>query len=131
MWHFTEHIMQTKINWFEIPANDFSRAVQFYEAVFEKKLRIEQFGSGQLVGVFTNTDGESFGGVMHGEGFVPGKDGTVIYLDAGPAIDAVIARIKKAGGQIRMDKLALPDSMGFIAHFIDTEGNRLALHALA
>ena len=122
--------MQTKINWFEIPASDFARAVQFYEAVFEKKLRIEEFGGGQL-GVFTNTDGESFGGVMQGEGFVPGKDGTVIYLDAGPAIDQVIARVKAAGGQIKMDKLALPDSMGFIAHFIDSEGNRLALHALA
>lgn len=122
--------MQTKINWFEIPATDFSRAVTFYEYIFEKKLRIEKFGSGQL-GVFTNTDGESFGGVMQGEGYMPGSDGTVIYLDAGPAIDQVIARVKAAGGRIKMDKVALPDGMGFIAHFIDTEGNRLALHALA
>jgi predicted enzyme related to lactoylglutathione lyase len=122
--------MQTKINWFEIPANDFARAVQFYEAAFEKKLRIEAFGGGQL-GVFTNTDGENFGGVMQGEGFTPSSDGTVIYLDASPSIDQVIARIKAAGGQIKMDKFALPDSMGFIAHFIDTEGNRFALHALA
>jgi predicted enzyme related to lactoylglutathione lyase len=129
MWHFTELVMQTKINWFEIPAADFSRAVRFYEAVFEKKLRIEEFGGGQL-GVFVNADGESFGGVMHGEGFTPGRDGTVIYLDAGPTIDTAIARIKEAGGQIKLDKLALPDSMGYIAQFIDTEGNRLALHGL-
>jgi uncharacterized protein len=130
MWHFTERIMQTKINWFEIPASNFSRAVRFYETVFEKKLRIEEFGGGQL-GVFTNTDGESFGGVMQSEGFTPSGDGTVIYLDASPAIDQVIARIKTAGGQIKMNKFALPDSMGYIAHFIDTEGNRLALHAMA
>jgi hypothetical protein len=130
MWHFTERIMQTKINWFEIPASDFSRAVRFYESIFEKKLRVEKFGGGQL-GVFTNTDGESFGGVMQGEGCTPGSDGTVIYLDASPAIDQVIARIKTAGGRIKMDKFALPDSMGYIAHFIDTEGNRLALHSMA
>lgn len=122
--------MQTKINWFEIPASDFSRAVRFYEAVYEKKLRIESFGGGQL-GVFTNEDGESFGGVMQAEGLTPSGDGPVIYLDASPAIDKAIMRIKAAGGTIKMDKIALPDGMGYIAHFIDTEGNRLALHAMA
>lgn len=86
--------MQTKINWFEIPASDFSRAVRFYEAVFEKKLRVEKFGGGQL-GVFTNADDESFGGVMHGEGFIPCSSGKVIYLDASPAIDTIIARIER------------------------------------
>jgi predicted enzyme related to lactoylglutathione lyase len=68
---------------------------------------------------------------MHGDGFTPSRDGTVIYLDASPAIEAAITRVKKAGGQIKMDKFALPDGMGYIAHFIDTEGNRLALHAMA
>jgi len=130
MWHVTERIMQTKINWFEIPAHDFSRAVQFYEAIFEKKLRIESLGASQL-GVFTNSDGESFGGVIEGEGFKPGGDGIIIYLDASPAIDQVITRIKAAGGHIKLDKFALPDGMGWIAHFIDLEGNRLGLHAMA
>jgi uncharacterized protein len=61
----------------------------------------------------------------------PSNNGTVIYLDASPAIDQVIARIKTAGGQIKIDKLALPDARGYVAHFIDTEGNRLALHSLS
>jgi hypothetical protein len=130
MWHVTERIMQTKTNWFGIPASNFSRAVRFYESIFETKLRIESFGGGQL-GVFTNADGESFGGVMQSEDFIPGSNGTVIYLDAGPAIDAVITRIKNAGGTIKIDKTALPNAIGYVAHFIDTEGNRLALHAMA
>ena len=33
--------MQTKINWFEIPSNDFARATRFYEALFDTTLRIE------------------------------------------------------------------------------------------
>jgi predicted enzyme related to lactoylglutathione lyase len=43
----------------------------------------------------------------------------------------VIARIGKAGGRVLMEKMELPRNLGFIAHFIDTEGNRLALHAAA
>ncbi|MFD2273604.1 hypothetical protein ACFS07_28025 [Undibacterium arcticum] len=55
----------------------------------------------------------------------------MIYLDAGPSIDRVLARIEPAGGSIQMGKTELPRELGYIAHFIDTEGNRLALHAMA
>jgi len=56
--------------------------------------------------------------------------GIRIYLDCMPSIDAVLARIEKAGGQIVAPKSALPPGMGFIAHLRDTEGNEVGLHAL-
>ena len=31
--------MASVINWFEIPANDFPRAVKFYENVFDTQLK--------------------------------------------------------------------------------------------
>jgi hypothetical protein len=122
--------MHTKINWFEIPSTDFSRATRFYETLFDTKLKIEQTGPVKM-SIFTDATGESCGCVAHSEHYLPGKDGTVIYLDATPSIDKVLARIEPAGGQIQMGKMELPGDLGFIAHFIDTEGNRLALHALA
>lgn len=121
--------MPTKINWFEIPSTDFDRAVNFYETVFENKLPRSEMG-GPTMGLFDNADGESIGCVIHGEQFVPGDNGTVIYLDASPSIDAVIARIRPAGGRLLMEKMKLPAEHGYIAQFIDTEGNRLALHAM-
>lgn len=122
--------MQTKINWFEIPSTNFSRAVKFYETIFDTTLRVEKFGPSDL-GVFTLENGESIGGVVHGETFAPSNAGVVLYLDAGPSIDQTISRIEPAGGRIQSGKMALPEGMGFIAYFFDTEGNRVGLHAMA
>jgi hypothetical protein len=121
--------MQTKINWFEIPSTDFSRAVKFYETIFDSKLKVEDFG-GLPMGIFSGPDGDSVGCVIHGEHFVPSANGAVLYLDATPGMDQVLGRIEAAGGRIVMDKMELPRELGYIAHFIDTEGNRVALHAL-
>jgi uncharacterized protein len=123
-----ERIMQTKINWFEIPATDFSRAVGFYETIFGAKLKIEDFGN-MPMGIFTDGNGEGVGCVAHGEHMRPSEHGAIVYLDATAGMDDVLGRIVPAGGRIVMDKLALPQELGYIAHFIDTEGNRVALHA--
>lgn len=120
--------MQTKINWFEIPTADFSRAVKFYETVFDSKLKIEDFGN-MPMGIFVDGNGEGVGCVVHSEHFVPSEHGALLYLDATPSFDTVLGRIEKAGGRIVMDKMELPHEHGYIAHFIDTEGNRVALHA--
>jgi len=122
--------MQTKISWFQIPSTDFNRAVKFYETIFDSKLRMEQIGDLPM-GIFTNEDGGSIGCIVQGEQFVPNENGPVLYLDATPSIDAVIARIGKAGGRVLIEKTELPRNIGFVAHFIDTEGNRLALHTEA
>lgn len=120
--------MQTKINWFEIPANDFARAVHFYQTVFDTELKVEDFEGGKMA---TFGQGqEAVGAVIEGYGQHPADGGPVVYLDVTPGMDTVLARITHAGGRIVLDKMALPQDMGYIAHFIDTEGNRLALHAM-
>jgi len=122
--------MHTRINWFEIPSTDFQRATKFYEALFATELKIEDGGPVKMA-IFHDASGDSCGCVAHFEHYQPSANGTVIYLDAGPSIDRVLARIEPAGGSIQMDKTELPRELGYIAHFIDTEGNRLALHAMA
>lgn len=118
-----------KLEWFEIPSSNFQRAVDFYQKVFATELRIQPFGPFQM-GVFSHQADDGAGCVIHGEGYTPGANGVVIYLDASPSIDAVLARIAAAGGQVTMGKMALPQDHGFVAYFHDTEGNRLALHAM-
>ncbi|MNR78095.1 Glyoxalase-like domain protein [compost metagenome] len=123
--------MQTKINWFEIPSSDFARATRFYETLFDTSLRIEP-GNAELMqmAVFTDPVGICCGCVTHSEHQLPSSSGTMIYLDAGPSIDTVIQRITLAGGKVYLPKTQLPDDIGYIAHFVDTEGNLIGLHAL-
>ncbi|OGB25476.1 MAG: glyoxalase [Burkholderiales bacterium RIFCSPLOWO2_02_FULL_57_36] len=119
--------MDTKINWFEIPSSDFSRATKFYEALFDIKLKVEPVGPIQM-GIFPDASNQGYGCVIQGEGSEPGANGPIIYLDSPAPIEQLLARVEPAGGTVKMGKTELPNDIGFIAHFIDTEGNRLALH---
>ena len=55
----------------------------------------------------------------------------MLYLDASPSLDTALARAKTHGGQIALPRQALPPGMGFFAHIVDPDGNRVGLHALA
>jgi predicted enzyme related to lactoylglutathione lyase len=122
--------MHTKVNWFEIPAADFERAVCFYETIFDTTLRRERGDPGGAdMALFCDADGESRGCISFSKDFVPGLGGTLVYLDGGAAFDFILQRIASAGGTIKLDKLQLPGEIGCIAHFIDSEGNLVALHA--
>jgi predicted enzyme related to lactoylglutathione lyase len=120
------------INWFEIPARDIARAQRFYEAVLEAPLRREQMGDSTLA-VFPYEQEQGTGGCLIGGATAPkpADNGTLVYLNAEPSLDKALARAEAAGGRIATPKVALPDGMGFFAHIIDSEGNRVGLHSLA
>jgi predicted enzyme related to lactoylglutathione lyase len=42
----------------------------------------------------------------------------------------MLEKVKSAGGEILTPQTKLSDELGFIAVLLDTEGNRIALHAL-
>ena len=118
------------LNWFEIPATDLGRAQGFYERLLGRSLHRENMGESDLA-IFPYEQGKGVGGcLIAGPGEVPVTQGTVVYLDAGPAIDAVLARVAGAGGKVALEKTALPEGMGYFAHIIDSEGNRVGLHAM-
>ena len=122
--------MQHAITWFEIPATDLKRAMAFYQTVTGNALRRETFGAqGEEMAVFeVETQTGVSGCLQLGR---PAQDGTLVYLNAAPSLDAWLARVEKAGGKITTPKTALPPGMGFFAHIQDTEGNRVGLHAPA
>ncbi len=122
--------MQHAINWFEIPVLDMHRAMQFYQAISGKALRREPFGApGEEIAVF-EADGEGSvqGALLLRKGAQPSTTGTIVYLNAAPNIDAWLGRVAAAGGSIAFPKFTLPDGNGYIAHIVDSEGNRLGLH---
>jgi uncharacterized protein len=120
------------IDWFEIPVRNLDRAQTFYETVLATALRREPMGPGKTLAVFGSGDNAVGGCLMAGDGTPePSASGSLVYLNAEPSLDAALARVEAAGGRITTPKVQLPDGMGCFAHVLDTEGNRVGLHALA
>ncbi len=117
------------LNWFEIPATDIDRAQRFYETLMGAPMRRETMAGMQMANFAYAPDTGVGGCVMSGPGMVPSASGSVVYLAATPTLDAVLARLPQAGGKLVTPKVTLPDDIGVFAHFEDSEGNRVGLHA--
>ncbi|MBK8500092.1 MAG: VOC family protein [Flavobacteriales bacterium] len=68
------------------------------------------------------------GALIAGPGCYPSDVGSLIYLNAGNDLEGVLGRVELAGGRVIMAKTHINDASGNFALFIDSEGNRLALH---
>jgi predicted enzyme related to lactoylglutathione lyase len=121
---------QSRVVWFEIPASDFERATRFYEQIFAVTLKKQEMGP-QKLAVFPYEAPAISGCVIAGPNYRPGDTGGVIYLNADPTLSAVVERVAAAGGKVLVPRVELPDGMGVFAHVVDTEGNRVGLHATA
>ena len=121
--------MTNAINWFEIPVTDFSRAKKFYEtlygiAIMEMPHPVHKYG---LLPADMQNGGIG-GGIVQGEGLVPSATGTLVYLNGGEDLSVPLSKVEAAGGKIVMPKTNIGQN-GFMAHIMDTEGNKIALHS--
>jgi predicted enzyme related to lactoylglutathione lyase len=121
---------KSAINWFEIPAMDFERAVRFYSKIFDYEIPTRDMGHIRM-GFFQHQPGAGTGGaVVHGEHYTPSTDGTRVYLNAGTDLRVVLDRVTDAGGIVVMGKTQVSPEIGYIAVIGDTEGNRVYLHSM-
>ncbi|WP_372662528.1 VOC family protein [Hydrogenophaga sp.] len=121
--------MAHALNWFEIPVSDMDRAARFYATLTGHALKREAFGGpGDEMAVFEHGDDGVGGALMKSAQAEPAAQGTVVYLNTGPQLDAWLARVPAAGGEVVVPKTALPPGMGFFAQLLDSEGNRVGLH---
>jgi hypothetical protein len=68
------------------------------------------------------------GALMQHESAVPSHAGTLVYFST-QSIEDALRRINANGGKTLLPKTGI-GQYGFIAHYEDTEGNRLALHSM-
>jgi uncharacterized protein len=126
-----EQKQHNAVAWFEIPVRNIDRAQAFYEALLAAPMRREAMGPHTLA-VFGYDEAGVGGCLLAGDDVpTPAGNGSLVYLNAKPSLDAVLARVEAAGGRITTPKVQLPGDMGCFAHVTDTEGNRVGLHALA
>jgi uncharacterized protein len=120
------------ISWFEIPAIDLSRAETFYEKIFGFSL-IHMDLPNIKMRIFPIDEPMGVGGSLCQSGGFhkpSASDGPLIYLNANPDLQLVLDKIEQAGGKILVGKTQISPQMGYMAVFMDTEGNRIALHSI-
>jgi len=115
------------VTWFEIPAMVHSRATAFYNYIFGLEMETVQM-SDFTMSFFPN-DGGISGAIIQGDGCTPGEQGPLIYLNGGSDLNNILSKVEAAGGKVIMPKTLISEEMGYFAIFIDSEGNRLALHS--
>ena len=122
--------MANVITWLEIPAKKFERACTFYGQVLGGDVHKMDSPRGLNYGFLPGFSQNEIGGaIVHGEGYEPSSKGSVVYLNGGKDLSVALSKVEKAGGKILMPKTSIGEN-GFMAHFTDTEGNRVALHSM-
>lgn len=124
--------MKNAISWFEIPATDIDMAQKFYETIFGITMMPMDMPNIKMR-MFPLTDIENGvgGAVVDSGGFhkPSATDGPLIYLNGNPDVENILSKVTAAGGKVLVTKTAISPDYGFMAVFIDTEGNRIGLHS--
>ena len=104
--------MKKLIAFFEIPATDFRRAVDFYETVLG--VQLETVGA---ISYASNFD------------FLPSTHGVLIHFNC-EDIEQTLEKVLLKGGKVVIPKTKIEaDDKGWFAVFTDSEGNRIGVYA--
>lgn len=119
------------VGWFEIPVKDIDRAIKFYEQVFECKLEKQDMGDFKMAWFPSDHSQGGAGGslVFHKDFYQTSSlAGTLIYFSS-ENCEVELNRVKDAGGEVQIPKRMITPEIGFMGVFLDSEGNRIALHS--
>ncbi len=116
-------IMKNKLTHFAVHIDDIERAKKFYDGVFD--WGFNSYGQDDFVQIKADKseNGELIG-AMQSRKYSPVSD-KIIGLECTIGvenIDDIIEKVISNGGQVLMNKTAIPN-VGWIAKFLDTEGN--------
>ena len=118
------------LNWFEIPAADINRAKTFYENIFGINMDVQDMMGMQMAFFpYEPASGKVSGALVQSDMHKPSQDGAIVYLNANNGMDSILEKIGEHGGQVAMPKTHISPEIGYMAFFIDSEGNKVALHS--
>lgn len=115
--------MKNKLSHFAIYTEDTNRAKEFYSNVFD--WGFQSYGQQDFFQIKDdNSDEGELIGALQSRNYSPVPE-KIIGLECTISVenvDDIVERVKNNGGQILMPKTAIP-YVGWIAKFLDTEGN--------
>jgi predicted enzyme related to lactoylglutathione lyase len=126
--------MANVLNWFEIPVVDMDRACKFYSEVFGVNLEsfdmtFDEMTTTMAMFPYNPEAGEVGGSLVKTADHEPNMQGTLVYLNGGDDLNTPLGKVESAGGKVIMPKVPIGEN-GFMAMFIDTEGNRIGFHSM-
>jgi len=126
-------MINNMVGWFEVPVSDMGRAISFYETVFQIKLERDKIGPLDMAYFPWVEGGGGASGslVFYPDFYKPTSDkGVVIYFTAVSGdLSNELGRVPEAGGKVLVEKKLIREDIGFMGLFLDSEGNRVALHS--
>ncbi len=122
-------MVKNAINWFEIPVTDLDRAAEFYKYMMSTELERTSM-DGMDLAIFPYDEKSVAGALIKADFLTPASSGSVVYLNAEGILDDAIARAEEKGASVVIPKTDIGEA-GFIAHIIDSEGNKVGLHSMA
>lgn len=122
------------INWFAIPVQDLERARAFYCAIFGYEKMENLVTPMGTCAVFPCSEDGGVGGSLNPfMGIKPSTEaGISVWLNCADGVQTVLDRVEAAKGKILQEKAPIGENaeFGYIATLLDTEGNRVGLHAM-
>lgn len=113
--------------WFELPVRDMTKAMAFYNAVFDAGLELDTSGPNPMA-VFSIKGGPMSGGVSgHLYPGTPARDGAgpTVHLIVPDRLEAAMDRCGSAGGELVGPVIDMP--WGRFVYAKDPDGNSLGL----
>lgn len=115
-----------RVVWVDVPVADLGRAMKFYQAVLANNVsKVEM--PGMEFAVLDHQDGNG-GCLVPGAEQISSTGGVLVYFNADGRIQAAVAEVEKHGGKI-LEPVHSIGPHGYRALLLDSEGNRIALHA--
>lgn len=119
--------MKNKMTHFAIHIDDIDRAKSFYDDVFD--WGFQSYGQPGFLQIKADkTENGELIGALQARKYSPVAD-RIIGLECTVSVenvDGIIEKVKNNGGQLLMPKTAIP-YVGWIAKFLDTEGNLICI----
>lgn len=122
--------MRKLVAFFEIPATEFDRAVNFYEKLFGVKLELMDCRHEKMA-FFPKEDGVCPGAISWSSefSFKPSEQGVLVSLNCDSITNAVKV-IEQNGGKLLIPKTKIEaEGRGYFCIFADSEGNRIGLYS--
>jgi predicted enzyme related to lactoylglutathione lyase len=104
------------------------RARSFYERVFKVELEVREIDGNEMA-LFPHTEGQpgASGALARGSSYIPGKSGARVYFGVANVAETLELALSE-GAEVNYPVTEVPE-YGWVAEFIDTEGNCVALFA--
>jgi len=118
------------MSWFEIPVNDLDRAKKFYSAILNCELSDYAIPNNptKYARFPMEQDGNTGGALVKSDGYEPSSKGAILWFNVEEELTKVLSNAEKMGGKVLSPKTSA-GQYGFVAHVLDSEGNKMVLHS--